>query len=147
MFSGIRGMHRYTPIARFTIVLAAAATSSCGVLDLPDDARRAVADWRDRNGETDPCRIDAMEHCVGGSAAAAACGPECAILLGQLLEQRQGDGNAMDLHNNEAGATRCGLPILADNAGVDSEIVDAVGCCERLLRSEPSELRIDGPCN
>ncbi len=140
-------MHRHPPIVRLLIAASVSGAAGCGVLDVPDVARQAVADWCDRNGETDPCRIDAMEHCVGGSAAAAACGPGCAILLGRLLEERQGDGNAMDLHNNEAGAMSCGLPILAEDARVGMETVDAIACCELLLDHVPSGLQLDGPCN
>ena len=80
-----------------------------------------------------------MQHCVGASAAAAICGRNCALLLGDLLELRQNDGNAMDLANNEAGAA-CAVPVEGVDAG-------AVACCEMLLNAESPGLVIDGPCN
>jgi len=117
---------------------ALAALSGCGVFTVPREASEAAAQWRDEREETDPCRFDAMEHCVGGSGAAAACGRSCAILLGRLLELYQRDGNAMDLFNNAAGAG-CALPIGTSSDG-------AVACCEALLNSTPSGLVTDGPC-
>ena len=73
------------------------STAGCGVLAIPGEATDAVDAWRDRTGETDPCRYDAMQHCVGGSAAGAACGRNCAILLGQLLEIAQNDAAKMGM--------------------------------------------------
>jgi len=119
-------------------VLGMAATASlisgCGVLDVRADADAAVAAWAQHTGETDPCKIDAMQHCVGASATAASLGPHLALLLGQLLELQQGDGDPMDLHNNEAGA----------NCAVS--ITDAVICCEGMLNTVPSLLRTEGLC-
>lgn len=119
-------------------VLVAAALvgflSGCGVLDVRADTDAAVAAWAQRTGETDPCKIDAMQHCVGASATAASLGPHLALLLGQLLELQQGDGDPMDLHNNEAGAN-CAVPL-----------TDAVACCEDILNAAPSPLRTDGRC-
>ncbi len=112
--------------------------SGCGVLAVRDDANAAVDAWAQQAGETDPCRIDAMQHCIGGSAAAASIGPQWAVLLGQLLELQQGDGDPMDLHNNEAGAD-CAAPITGAPGG-------AVACCEDMLNADPSPLRSDGPC-
>ena len=134
------------PLFSSIMVGSAMLFAGCGVFNVPDDAKRAVADWRERAGETDPCRIDAMEHCVGGSAAAAECGSACAVLLGQLLELRQSDGNAMDLLNNQAGASRCQLPIFTA-ASLTPNDGDAVGCCEILLNQTPPLLELGGPCN
>lgn len=121
--------------------------TGCGVLAVPDAARQAVEDWRIRSQEVDPCRVDAMEHCVGGSAAAWSCGSLCAIVLGRLLEIRQNDGNAMDLANNQLGAEECGLPILAGDPAPDGVGADAVSCCETLLNQPDGALVTDGPCN
>ncbi len=112
--------------------------SCCGVLDVRDDANAAVDAWEQQTGETDPCRIDAMQHCIGGSATAATVGPQWALLLGQLLELQQGDGDPMDLHNNEAGAN-CAAPITGEAGG-------AVACCEEMLNADPPLLRTDGRC-
>lgn len=125
-------------MSRKVLCLAALLPAGCGVLAVPEEATTAVEAWRDRVGEVDLCRFDAMQHCVGGSAAAAACGRPCAILLGQLLEIAQCDGNAMDLQNNAAGA-ECARPI-ADS------VDDAVSCCEALLNAEPAGLVTSGPC-
>ncbi len=111
----------------------------CGLGNVVSDADVAVTKWATQNGEVDACRLDAMQHCVGASAAAAICGRNCALLLGDLLEFRQDDGNAMDLANNEAGAG-CALPVDGVDAG-------AVFCCEMLLNAESPGLVIDGPCN
>ncbi|MBN2563866.1 MAG: hypothetical protein JXQ75_23370 [Phycisphaerae bacterium] len=112
--------------------------SGCGVFDVRADTDAAVEAWAQRTGETDPCRIDAMQHCVGASATAASYGPHWALLLGQLLELQQGDGDPMDLHNNEAGAN-CAVPITGESAG-------AVACCEDMLNADPPLLRTDGRC-
>lgn len=114
------------------------ALSGCGVLDVRADADAAVEAWVRDTGETDPCRIDAMQHCVGASVAAAAYGPHWALLLGQLLELQQGDGDPMDLHNNEAGVN-CAAAITGESGG-------AVACCEDMLNAHPSPLRTDGRC-
>ncbi len=113
--------------------------SGCGVVDVRDDANAAVDAWTLQTGETDPCRIDAMQHCIGASATAASVGPPLALLLGQLLELQQGDGDPMDLHNNEAGAG-CAMPITDEPGG-------AVDCCEALLNAAPPLLRTDGRCD
>lgn len=112
--------------------------AGCGVLDVRDDANAAVEAWAQRAGEADSCRIDAMQHCVAASATAAAVGPQWALLLGQLWELQQGDGDPMDLHNNEAGAG-CAAPITGELGG-------AIACCEDLLNADPPLLRTDGRC-
>jgi hypothetical protein len=108
------------------------------VFDVVEYAEVAVEAWGQRSGETDPCRLDAMQHCVGASAAAASYGPCAAVLLGQLFEVQQGDGDPMDLYNNEAGAN-CAAPITGEAGG-------AVACCEAMLNADPPLLRTDGRC-
>lgn len=112
--------------------------SGCGVFDVRQQADAAVEAWRLRTGETDPCRIDAMQHCVAASATAASCGHDCALLLGLLLELQQEDGDPMDLNNNAAGAG-CA-------AAIGDEPGDAVDCCEALLNADPPMLQLDGRC-
>lgn len=112
--------------------------SGCNVFSVRADADAAVAAWARRTGETDPCRIDAMQHCVGASAVAASYGPDWAVFLGQLLEFQQDDGDPMDLHNNGAGAD-CAQAITAEPGG-------AVSCCEDMLDAAPPLLRTDGRC-
>jgi hypothetical protein len=123
-------------------VLVAAALvgflSGCGVFDVLADTDAAVEAWVQRTGETDPCRIDAMQHCMGASATAASYGPHWTLLLGRLLELQQGDNDPMDLHNNEAG-TNCAVPITGEPGG-------AAACCEDMLNADPSLLRTDGRC-
>jgi len=121
-----------------TTAALAGLLPGCGVVDVRDDANAAVDAWALRTSETDPCRIDAMQHCVGASIAAAAYGPPWALLLGQLLELQQGDWDPMDLHNNEAG-THCAAAITGEPGG-------AVACCEDMLNADPSPLRTDGRC-
>jgi hypothetical protein len=121
----------------FTTTLAA-FHSGCGVFDVRADTDAAIEAWAQRTGETDPCRLDAMQHCVGAAATAASVGPDWALLLGQLLEAQQGDADPMDLHNNEAGAS-CATPITDDPDG-------AVACCEELLNADLPLLRLDGRC-
>ncbi|MEK6677560.1 MAG: hypothetical protein AABZ47_18140 [Planctomycetota bacterium] len=124
------------------IILVCAAcsitTSGCGVLNIPEEATVAINEWADREGETDPCRIDAMQHCVGASATASECGQPCALLLGSLLELSQGDGDPMDFHNNEAGAA-CQQQLTDSDTG-------AIACCQDLLIQTPSALQLDGRC-
>jgi hypothetical protein len=55
-----------------------------------------------------PCEVDAMQHCLGGALAAEACGSACARSLGRWQEWWQGDGDAMDLNNNDAGIACAG---------------------------------------
>lgn len=125
---------RVMPVGVLVMAATACFLSGCGVLDVRAETDAAVVVWSQRTGETDPCRIDAMQHCVGASATAASLGPHLALLLGQLLELQQGDGDPMDLHNNEAGAN-CAVPV-----------TDAVACCEDMLNAEPPQLRTDGRC-
>lgn len=125
-------------LIRVAFMAAAVFLSGCGVLDVRADADAAVEAWAQRTGETHPCRIDAMQHCVGASVATASYGPDLALLLGQLLELQQGDGDPMDLHNNQAGA-HCAVPITGEPGG-------AVDCCEDMLNRQPSLLRTDGRC-
>jgi len=113
--------------------------TGCGVLDIPDEAIEAVMAWKEQTGETDICRVNAMQHCVAASAVSDECGVTCAVLLGALLELRQLDGDPMDFHNNRAGAG-CSAPI-ADGAD------GAVQCCQGLLNARPSALRTDGKCD
>ncbi len=112
--------------------------SGCKVFSVRADADAAVAAWAQRSGETDPCRFDAMQHCVGASGVAASYGPDWAVFLGQLWEFQQDDGDPMDLHNNEAGAD-CARAITSEPSG-------AVSCCENMLDAEPPLLRTDGRC-
>ncbi len=121
------------------VVVCVLGVSGCGVLAVPDQAIIAVAAWSQTTGESEGCRINAMQHCVAASAVSAQCGPACAVLLGRLLEIRQLDGDPMDLHNNEAGAD-CGLAIEGDPD-------NAITCCEELLNSDPPKLRTDGRCD
>lgn len=123
---------------RLVLLGIAAATAGCGVFTVPADANNAVNAWKQRTGETDPCRIDAMQHCIGGSAASAACGPLCAGLLGYAVELVENDGDPMDLFNNNAGIG-CARPIDGTQDG-------AVSCCEALLDAEPSGLDLSGRC-
>ncbi len=125
-------------IAALLMAAVSSAMTGCGVFGVPADANRAVDAWKERTGETDPCRIDAMQHCVGGSAASAACGPLCAALLGEALEAFENDGDPADLFNNNAGIG-CGRRI-------DGTAQGAVACCEALLDAVPSGLDLSGRC-
>ena len=98
----------------------------------------AINDWKARTGETDPCRIDAMQHCVGSSALTDSCGVWCAAFLGYAQEVEQGDGDQMDLDNNAAGRD-CGKAI---TGGADG----AVACCEAKLNADPPGLNLTGNC-
>ncbi len=125
-------------VIRILLLLLLPPASGCGVFAVRDETDAAVEAWRVRTGETDPCRIDAMQHCVAASSTAAACGHDCALLLGLMLEWQQEDGDPMDLHNNAAGAG-CA-------AAISDEPGDAVDCCEALLNAAPPMLRLDGRC-
>lgn len=125
-------------LLRASLVIASLPCGGCGILQLPREATAAIEEWRDRTGDADPCRFNAMQHCVAASATAAACGAPCAVALGRLLEIAQNDGDPMDLHNNAAGAD-CAAPIAGDDA-------DAVACCEQLLNATPSGLSLSGSC-
>ena len=115
-----------------------AVLSGCGVFEVPDRAIAAVNAWKEQTSESDPCRVNAMQHCVAASAVADQCGETCAVVLGALLELRQLDGDPMDFHNNRAGS-RCAAPIGEASGG-------AIDCCEKLLNSDPPSLRTDGKC-
>lgn len=119
-------------------VVLAGALSGCDVLDVRAETDAAIDAWAGQTGESDPCRLDAMQHCVGASATAASVGPQWAVLLGQLLEAQQGDGDPMDLHNNAAGADCAAF--ITDNEG------GAIGCCEAMLNADPPLLQTDGRC-
>jgi hypothetical protein len=119
--------------------LAVLLITGCGLPSVVTDADAVVADWARDRSEVDPCRIDAMQHCVGASAAAAVCGRYCAVVLGDILEIQQSDGNAMDRANNAVGAG-CGRAITGIADG-------AVACCELLLDADPPGLVTEGPCN
>jgi hypothetical protein len=125
-------------LLRAAVAVAWLACAGCGILQIPREATAAVEEWRDRTGDVDPCRVNAMQHCVAASATAAVCGAPCAVALGRLLEIVQDDGDPMDLHNNAAGAD-CAAQIAGDDA-------DAVGCCEHLLNAAPSGLSLSGFC-
>ncbi len=116
----------------------AAFLSGCGLFDVRADTDAAVEAWAQRTGEADPCRLDAMQHCVGASTTTASVGPDWALLLGQLWEAQQRDADPMDLHNNEAGAG-CATPITGEPDG-------AIACCEDMLNAEPPMLRLNGRC-
>jgi hypothetical protein len=132
---------RWVEVVRFLeigLVLTALPVTGCGVFEVPDEAIAAVDEWERLKGENDPCRVNAMEHCVAASAVAEQCGDSCALILGLLLEIRQGDADPMDFHNNRAGAG-CAKPIETGGGG-------AIACCEELLDAQPSALRTDGKC-
>ena len=122
------------------VSVAAVLAGGCDVLDVRPEADAAVADWAAATGETDACRLDAMQHCVGAALAARRFGPGAAVLLGMLNELDQADFDPMDLHNNQAGVG-C--------AGESAEMAGAAGsttCCAELLNADPPSLRTDGRC-
>jgi len=71
--------------------------------DPREEANDAVQGWINATGQTDSCRIDAMQHCVGAALVAYDCGWMCALCAGDLQELWQGDWDPMDYANNEAG--------------------------------------------
>ncbi|MBW2738109.1 MAG: hypothetical protein JRE64_04515 [Deltaproteobacteria bacterium] len=84
-----------------------------------------LSNWILATGESDSCRVDAMQHCIGGGIASAKCGSICAIFLGGLLElTHHPEISGRDLYNNFWGAA-CG--VFASN---NQDVVD---CCESLL--------------
>jgi hypothetical protein len=101
--------------------------------DPRDTANAAVQDWINATGETDLCRIDAMQHCVGAALLSGDCGATCAVCAGEINEFLQGDGDPMDYANNEAGA-----------GCATQDPVAAVTCCEDKLHS--GQLVLVGNC-
>ena len=93
----------------------------------------AVARWAQARDDSDPCRLDAMQHCVAAALLANRCEPACAIWAGQINERLQRDGDPMDFHNNEQGA---------DCEGESVSV--AVACCEQRL--DAGALGIEGTC-
>jgi len=102
-------------------------------LDLGNSAYAAEEAWANATGESDLCRRDAMQHCIGAALMANACGSACSTCAGEILETLQPDWDPMDIANNEAGATCPG-----------STTQEAVACCEGKLLS--GQLTLTGNC-
>lgn len=111
---------------------------ACAPCALRNDPRENALDevwsWAGRTGETDSCRINAMQHCIAAAVLADDCGSRCAVWAGEILEILQGDGDPMDKHNNEQGS-QC-------NGSMDNI---AIRCCEDML--DAGGLRTDGSCD
>ena len=137
-----REIARRLPYAVLTIL--GNATVGCGIPivcmpcalqnDPRDNTLSEVGSWADGMNETDSCRINAMQHCVAAAMLADDCGVSCAVWVGEVLEILQGDGDSMDIHNNEQGS-QCN----------SSMVTDTIACCDALL--DVGGLRTDGDCN
>lgn len=90
--------------------------------DPREAGNNAIQGWINMTGETDLCRIDAMQHCVGAALVAYDCGMSCAVCAGELQELWQLDWDTMDYCNNEVGA-----------ACLSPTAPEAVTCCQAQL--------------
>lgn len=113
----------------------ALACAPCALRNDPhENVPNEVWSWAGRTGETDSCRINAMQHCVAAAVLADDCGSRCAVWAGETLEILQRDGAPMDEHNNEQGSQCNGS---RDNIAIE--------CCAGLLAT--GALRMDGSCD
>jgi RHS repeat-associated protein len=116
----------------FCVCLACGAASHGYVTASATAMLNQWAEWESAKGTLTMCRLDAMQHCIGAFMAANECGGACALCLGELLELRQGDGDAMDYDNNQAGV-EC-----------EAQLTTPISCCEQKLDS--GELNTSGNC-
>jgi hypothetical protein len=115
--------------------------------DPRDTAIASVEQWAARADKSDPCRINAMEHCVAAALLAGDCGDQCAIWAGEVLEALQRDGDPMDTHNNRRGAQCEAAEAAEDDDGMDDGGLGpdaAIDCCTAML--ENGDLRTNGRC-